>query len=193
MRSSVVLAPLETAMKLDPQPAVISNLAASYFYLHRYADAVRLFEKAMEVNPKDETMMGNLADGYRAAGQMDKAEATYDKAIALAFDALRVNPRSAPTMGNLALYFANKGNVAQAMEFRKRARELDESSTDLILISAEVYALCNRPEEAITELKTGLQQGLTTASIESDTVLESLRKRPDYQALMNQYAPKANP
>ena len=184
------LAPLEQAMKLDPQPVVMTNLGTSYFYLHRYADAVTQFEKAVELNPNNETMMGNLADGYRAAGQMDKAKTTYDKAIALAFKALRVNPRSATTMGNLALYFAKKGDVAQAMEYRQRARGLDPSSVDLILTSAEVNALSNKPEAAIADLKKGLQQGLTTTSIESDPEFESLRKRSDYQALMNQYAPR---
>jgi tetratricopeptide (TPR) repeat protein len=184
------IAPLEQAMKLDPQPEVISNLGTSYFYLHRYEDAVKQFEKAVELNPSDETMMGNLADGYREVGQMDKAKTTYDKAIALAFKALRVNPRSATTMGSLALYFAKKGDVTQAMEFMKRAQGLDPSSVDLILTAAEVHALCNRTEEAMLDLKKGLQQGLTAASIESDPELESLRKRPDYQALLNQYASK---
>ena len=184
------IAPLETALKLEPQSQVISNLGTSYFYLHRYADAVKLFEKAVELNPNDETMMGNLADGYRAAGQTDKAKATYEKAIALAFKALRVNPRSATTMGNLALYYAKKGDVGQAVEFMQRARGLDPSSADLIATSADVHALINRPEEAIADLKKGLQQGLTPATIESDPELDSLRKRPDYQALINQYAPK---
>jgi len=184
------IAPLEKAAQLDPQPAVISNLGTSYFYLHRYPEAVKQFEKAVEVNPNDETMMGNLADGYRAVGQMDKAKATYDKAIALAFKALRVNPRSAETMGSLALYFTKKGDMGQAMEFMRRARALDQSSVDLILISAEVHALSNRPEDAIADLKTGLKRGLTTTSIETDPELDSLRKRPDYQALMNQYAPR---
>jgi tetratricopeptide (TPR) repeat protein len=184
------IAPLETAMKLDPQPVVISNLGTAYFYLHRYADAVKQFEKAVQLNPSDETMMGNLADGYRAAGQMEQAKATYDKAIALAFKALRVNPRSATTMGSLALYFAKKGDVAQAMEYRQRARGLDPSSVDLILISAEVNALINKPEDALADLKKGLQQGLTTATVESDPEFESLRKRSDYQALMSQYAPR---
>ena len=182
--------PLEKAMQLDLQPAVISNLGTSYFYLHRYPEAVKQFEKAVELNPNDETMMGNLADGYRAAGQMDKAKATYDKAIALAFKALRVNPRSAETMGSLALYFAKKGDMGRAIEFMKRARELDPSSVDLILNSTEVHALSNRPEDAIAELRKGLQRGLTTATIESDPDLDSLRKRPDYRALMNQYAPR---
>jgi tetratricopeptide (TPR) repeat protein/TolB-like protein/predicted Ser/Thr protein kinase len=184
------IAPLEKAMQLDPQPAVISNLGTCYFYLHRYPEAVKQFEKAVELNPNDETMMGNLADGYRAAGQMDKAKATYDKAIALAFKALRVNPRSATTMSSLALYFAKKGDFGQAMEFMKRARGLDPSSVDLILMSAEIHALSNRPEDAIADLKKGLEQGLTATSIETDPELDSLRKRPDYKALMNQYSPR---
>jgi tetratricopeptide (TPR) repeat protein len=125
---------------------------------------------------------------------MEQAKATYDKAIALALKALRVNPRSATTMGSLGLYFAKKGDVGQAMEFMKRARGLDPSSVELILSSAEVHALGNRPEEAMTDLqkglKQGLTQGLTTASVETDPDLDSLRNRPDYQALMNQYTPK---
>jgi serine/threonine-protein kinase len=184
------IAPLETAMKLDPQPVVISNLGTSYFYLHRYADAVKQYEKAVQLNPSDETMMGNLADGYRAAGQMEQAKATYDRAIALAFKALNVNPRSATTMGSLALYYAKKGDMGQATAWIQRARGLDPSSVELIQTSAEVHALSGKPEDAITDLKKGLQHGLTTSSIESDPELDSLRSRPDYQALINQFAPK---
>ena len=189
-RNQDSIPPLEKAMQLGPEPAVISTLGTSYFYLHRYGEAVKQFEKAVELNPNDETMMGNLADGYRAVGQMERAKATYEKAIALAFKDLRVNPRSARTMGDLALYFAKIGDAANAMEYARRARVLDPSSVDLILTSAEVHALSNRPEEAIADLKKGLQQGLTITSIESDPELESLRNRPDYQALTNQYAPK---
>jgi len=93
-------------------------------------------------------------------------------------------------MGSLALYFTKKGDMGQAMEFMRRARALDPSSINLILISAEVHALSNRPEDAIADLKSGLKQGLRTTSIETDPELDSLRKRPDYQALMNQYAPR---
>ena len=135
-------------------------------------------------------MLHVASNGYRAVGQMDKAKATYDKAIALAFKVLRVNPRSADTMGSLALYFAKKGDMGQAMEFMKRARGSDPSSVDLILNAAEVHALCNRPEDAVADLEKGLKQGLTTTSIETDPELDSLRNRPDYHLLMTQYAPK---
>lgn len=93
-------------------------------------------------------------------------------------------------MGSLALYYAKKGDVGQATGFVQRARGLDPSSVELILTSAEIHAIGNRPEEAVADLKKGLQQGLTTSSIESDPELDSLRKRPDYQVLMKQFAAK---
>ena len=81
-----------------------------------------MFEKAVEMNPGDETCAGNLADAYRWAGQKDKANTTYDKAISLAYKQLQVNPRDANTMGHMALYYAKKGDSTRAKEFIKRAR-----------------------------------------------------------------------
>jgi tetratricopeptide (TPR) repeat protein len=121
---------------------------------------------------------------------MEQAKATYDRAIALAFKALNVNPRSAITMGSLALYYAKKGDMGQATAWIQRARGLDRSSVELIQTSAEIHALSGKSKDAIADLKKGLQHGLTTNSIESDPELDSLRKRPDYQALMSQFAPR---
>ena len=78
-----------------------------------------MFEKAVELNPEDETTMGNLADGYRTAGNTAKASETYEKAIALGYKELRVNPRDADVAGRLALYYAKKGDIAQASDFIK--------------------------------------------------------------------------
>jgi hypothetical protein len=93
-------------------------------------------------------------------------------------------------MGSLALYHAKKGDMGQATAWIQRARGLDRCSVELIQTSAEVHALSGKPEDAIADLKKGLQHGLTTSSIQSDPELDSLRKRRDYQALMNQFAPK---
>jgi serine/threonine-protein kinase len=184
------IAPLETAMKLDPDPMTISNLGTSLFYLHRYAEAAKLFEKAVQLNPNDEMFMGNLADSYRAAGQLDMAKATYDKAIGLCFKALQVNPRNAAAMGDLALYLAKKGDAGQAMEFAQRARGLDPLSVQLMVYSAMVHTLGNRPVDAVDDLRKALHHGYTTASIESEPEFDPLRKRPDFQALIVQFAPR---
>ena len=65
-------------------------------------EAMPMFEKAVEMSPGDETYAGNLGDAYRWAGQKYKANASYQKAIALAYKQLQVNPRDAATMGHLA-------------------------------------------------------------------------------------------
>ncbi len=88
----------QKALKLQPQADLYSNLGTAYFFLKRYKEAVPMFEKAVEMDPTDEGLMGNLADAYRWSGRADKAQSTYDKAIALAYKELEVNPRKASTM-----------------------------------------------------------------------------------------------
>ena len=113
----------QKSLQIVPSAQVYTNLATAYFYMKRYPEALPLFEKAVEMSPEDQSFMGNLADGYRWAGNRDKAEATYEKAISLAYEQLRVNPRDADVVGQLALYYAKKGDPLQAKEFVKKARE----------------------------------------------------------------------
>jgi len=134
--------------------------------------------------------MGNLADSYRAEGQTEQAKSTYDRAISLCFKALQVNPRNSGVMGDLSLYLAKKGDVGQAMEFVQRARGLDSSSVQLMVTSAIVNTLGNRPETAIADLKKALQHGYTVDSLQVEPEFEPLRQRPDYQALVKQFTPK---
>ena len=52
------------------RPAIPIQISApEYFYLKKYPEALSMFEKAVELNPEDETTMGNLADGYRIGGK----------------------------------------------------------------------------------------------------------------------------
>jgi len=62
-------------------------------------------------------LMGNLADAYRWYNQIEKANATYDRAIALAFKQLQVNPRDTSVMDELSLYYAKKGDAVQSLDF----------------------------------------------------------------------------
>ncbi len=182
--------PLETAYKLDPNAGVVSNLGTSYFYLQRYSDAVKQFERAAELNPADPTVIGNLADAYRWAGQPDKAKDTYQKAIALSFKSLSVNQNSATTLCNLAELFVKKGDPAQATTFLQRARSSDPSLVDLHYAAALIDVATKRPEEAVAEIRKALQQGYAVTNIDTDPEFGSLRDRPDYQALLAQYSEK---
>jgi len=166
-------------------PNTYTNLGITYADAGRFADAVPMFEKAAQMQPNAEVYVGNLGDGYRWAGQRDKAAATYDKAIGLALKAIQVNPRDATTRGNLALYYAKKGNGANARRFMKEARAIDPKSADLLYDEAVMSALLDDKDLAFADLQKALQAGLPLSSIETDPDLRSLRTDPRFAALKN--------
>jgi len=184
------VAAFQKALPIQPYPAPYTNLGTSFFYLKRYSESVPMFQTAVELSPNDETFVGNLADAYRWAGDKNKANATYDQAIALAYKQLQVNPRDASALGHMALYNAKKGDVAQANDFIKRARTIDPSDVYLIYTSAIVAAIANDQKTAFDSLRSALQKGYATDDMEADPEFNALRGKPEYQALMKEFARK---
>lgn len=173
----------QQALELDPLPDTYSNLGIAYAQAGRFGDAVPMFEKAVELEPGDEMFVGNLADGYRWAGQQDKAAETYDKAIALALNDLQVNPRDATARASLALYYAKKGNASQARKSIADARAIDKSNVNLIYNEAVICALVGDVPCAVRNLEESLEAGYTFDVIEADPDLRRLREEPAYRAL----------
>ena len=184
------IATFQKSLQIKPTADIYTNLGTGYFYLKRYPEALSMFEKSVEMNPEDETTMGNLADGYRIAGNTPKAQETYDKAISLGFKELRVNPRDADVAGRLALYYAKKGDTQQADVFVKRARAINPADASLIYTSAVVKTLGNQPADAVKELGVALQKGYPVKDATEDSEFTVLHSRPDYQALMKRYENK---
>jgi serine/threonine protein kinase/tetratricopeptide (TPR) repeat protein len=178
---------LQKALQIQPDYKTYSDLGTAYYNLKRYADAVPMFEKAVEMSPNDESFVGNLADAYRWSGQRDKANATYDRAIALAFKQLEVNPRDSETMGDLALYYAKKGNSAQAVDFIHRARAVNQADVNLIYVEATVFALSNRPSDALKSLREALQKGYSVEEAANDPELGAIQKQPEFAKMVAEF------
>jgi eukaryotic-like serine/threonine-protein kinase len=178
------------SLELRPDPQTYSGLGTSLFFLKRYPEAVQMFQKAVEMNPSDQGLMGNLADGYRWAGQQENASATYKKAIALCGKDLAVNPRSSPTLGQMSLYYAKSGDLGKAREVLQRAKSISPEEYDLYYFGAVLETIANRPAEAVAELKKAMVKGQPTADVEADPEFGALRTRPDYQELIKQYSTK---
>jgi tetratricopeptide (TPR) repeat protein len=142
-----------------------------------------MFEKAADMQPNAENYVGNLADGYRWAGEREKARAAYDKAIGLALKAIQVNPRDAATRGNLALYYAKRGDAAAAQRFMKEARAIDPKSVDLLYNEAVLSALVGDKDRAFADLGKALDAGLPLSSVETDPDMRGLRSDPRFAAL----------
>jgi serine/threonine-protein kinase len=101
---------LRRTLEIRPDATAYSDLGAITFFTGRYAESVRTFEKATQLEPQVYWMWGNLADAYRwTPGEKDRARATYARAIGLAERELEVNPRDTRALGYLALYEAKSG------------------------------------------------------------------------------------
>src|SRR5438477_10226279 len=115
-----------------------------------------MFQIVSEMTLREETIVGNLPNAYRWAGDKNKANATYDQAIGLAYKQLQVNPRDASALGHMALYHSKKGDVTQAQDFIRRARSIDSSDVYLIYTVAIVTVYANDQLGAMDALRLAL-------------------------------------
>src|SRR6516162_2856431 len=177
----------QKSLEIQPADKTYSDLGAAYFYLKRYNESVPMFEKAVQMSPNEEQFTGNLADAYRWSGQREKANATYDKAIALAYKELAVNPRDSNTMGSLALYYARKGMPSQAANFIRRARSINKEDVGLIYTAATVEALADHPDNALRLLREAFKRGYSVREARSDPELNTLRSHPEFEKLLAEF------
>jgi len=182
----------QKSLSIQPDATTYSDIGTAYFFLKRYDDSIKMFEKAVDLSPKDEQVMGNLADAYRAAGRKDQAGATYDKAIQLAFRQLQVNPKLASVTGDLALYYAKKGDGGHALEYIRQARSLDREDLQLLYFQAQIYALTNHQQDALTALRQAFQKGYSSEEAVNDPELGSLKSLPEFSKLVAEYSGKRN-
>ncbi len=178
----------QKALQIQPHYLTYSNLGTAFFYLKRYAESVPMFEKAVEMNQNDPMLMGNLADAYRWSNQLEKANSTYDRAIALAFKQLQVNPRDANVLDELGLYYGKKGDAVQALDFMRRARALSPSDVNLIYDQAVVFAETGRTAEALKALREALQKGYSLQQVKSDPELTALQNLPEFGKLVAEFS-----
>jgi TolB-like protein/Tfp pilus assembly protein PilF len=107
---------LKRAIEIEPRRGGYANYGSLQYYQGRYAEAEKLFRKALESAPADHRLWGNLADAMRFDGKPDQAGDAYRRALALADGELAVNPRHAVNQAQAAYYAIQLGD-------RERARQ----------------------------------------------------------------------
>ncbi len=177
----------QKALQIEPYWTTYSNLGTAYFFLKQYVDSAAAYEKAVALNPNDSEVVVNLADAYRWSGQQDKARTTYQQAISLGYKELQTNPQSALTMAQIALSYAKIGNAQQADAFIGRARSLARNNVDYIYDQAEIEAILNRQDSALTALREAFEKHYPVDYASGDQELENLQKNPKFTALIKEF------
>lgn len=180
----------QKALQIEPYWTTYSNLGTAYFFLKQYTQSAAAYEKAVELNPNDSEVVVNLADAYRWSGQQDKARTTYQLAISLGYKELQTNPQSALTMAQIALSYAKIGNAQQADAFIGRARSLARNNVDYIYDQAEIEAILDRQDSALTALREAFEKHYPVDYASGDQELENLQNNPKFVALIKQFSSK---
>lgn len=180
----------QKALQIEPYWTTYSNLGTAYFFLKQYSESAAAYEKAVALNPNDSLVVVNLADAYRWGGQKDKAQETYQRAIALGYKELQTNPQNAAAMAQIALSYAKIGDAQHADSFIRQARSIARENVDYIYYQAEVEAILNRPDSALKSLRAAFEKHYPADYASGDQVLESLWQNPKFTALIKEFSPK---
>jgi tetratricopeptide (TPR) repeat protein len=88
----------------------------------KHEEAIAEFKKALEKDPEQSNIMGNMADSYSKINKNDDALQTYQKAIA-------VKPDDAALYTNMGVLLSKMGKNAESQEAFKKAATLNPASS----------------------------------------------------------------
>jgi len=177
----------EASLAAEPNADAYSQLGTMAFDEADYARSADMFERAVELKPRDCQLAGNLASSYYWSGERDRAGPAFRRAIEVCEANLAVAPGDPLLMATLAGYYGTLG------ENRRRGLELLEQATSTGIVNAQLMSVVGESYEdlgdrdrALYWLGRALDSGVTVAQLEGMPSLDKLRKDPRYAELTNE-------
>ncbi len=172
----------QKALSLAPDSSTYSNLGTAYFWLTRYEESIKAYEKALQLSNGNEEFWANLGDAYRFTGRTEKARGAYRKAIAIE---KRKNPgsESAGVLADLGLLSAKSGDRVQAVLYTEKARVKSPNDVQIMYSEGQVYVLSGQPSKAIAAYRRAVERGYASQEIWNDPENAKLKSVPDFVKL----------
>jgi tetratricopeptide (TPR) repeat protein len=178
-QTSEALQHYEQAIILEPaNPGSYLVLASAYRLAGRTEDALDAYSKALTLAPTLVEVYTNLAALYESQERWDDAQVIYQRGIA-----------AAPTSGELLTQYGGflleHGDKEQGLALLNQATQIAPTASTLT-IRATLYADLGRPEDAVRDLQTALEQ--EPGSIDALLTLGDLyRKQDDFDKARQEY------
>ncbi len=160
---------------IKPGHGALSNIGTGYYYLRDYDNALQMYKKAIEEEPEDHRLWGNLADVQRMAKLHSQAGENYERAIELAVKVYAINNKEASTASRLAVYHAAVGNHSQAGEFIQRATTLDGNNPFVLYDLTIALIIMDSLDEAQVLFKKSMEAGFPALILNAEPAFDPLR------------------
>jgi serine/threonine protein kinase/tetratricopeptide (TPR) repeat protein len=186
---------LEKAVSLYEHGPSLSNLATLRYRVNRqYAEAARLFERAVAVAPRDYRIWRNLSSAYYCApGDRERAAAPLETTAALLDEVLALEPGNAEAVSMLASVRAMQGQRDAAERLVARAAALQSPDPQIVpSFAAGVMELIGDRDAALRHVGDAFAAGAGASEFESDPCFTQLIADPRYRALAREAAQPGN-
>lgn len=161
------------ASKSPKSGDIENNLATVLFFEGDYAGAAKLYQAAVEREPRDPSLYRNLADAIWHLEGKDAARPILLTAIELAESQLAVNPDDYAVVSTLMVAYASIGELANFQMTEKRLRDLADGDPQTHYDIAVATSRLGNLERARSHAEIALQLGYP---------IELLRADPDIAA-----------
>ena len=185
-RFDEAIPPLQRSIAIRPSAAAFANLGTVYFYLGKFPQAAQAYEKAVELDRQDPSMLGNLAEAYYwIPGKQQQAQATYRAAISQAEKQLKINSRDVERVSEIGIFHAMLGDAAQAKIWTAHALEMDGSDPYVLFNASLVAAHFGQDQSAIDYLKKAVSAGVEPETALHSPTFNKLRSNPEFQKALH--------
>jgi len=157
-----VINKLEKALKLGlknyPIAKVYLHIGSSFFDLALFDKAKEAYEKALEYNKNDHTILSNLGLTYKELGDLEKS-------IGFFHASLKIKPDNSYAHHNIGLYLYEKGEHFSAIESLNKAIESNPGLTVAYAVKSRCLACLGQKKEALRFLKEATNKGYDNGKV----------------------------
>ncbi|MBU6421080.1 MAG: TIR domain-containing protein [Gammaproteobacteria bacterium] len=190
MRSGTDVAAAEVAiaLKLNPESYEVNRAAGRLNYqLHRYTEAIQLFEKAISLMDADLHSAATLISSYNALGDIPGMRHAAELALKRAEAILAHDQHNSGVIGYSAYALAALGEGERAKACMNRAMLIDPENWNMRYVFACSLCVYLKDKEAALEILKSVYATITDAFLpyaKADPDLELLHDDPRYQTMV---------
>jgi eukaryotic-like serine/threonine-protein kinase len=174
---------LRKAVSIEADYKDVMNLGRVEQDLGHPAEAEKLFQQAIALNPSD--YLARCLLGILERRQKDdpaKVREIFKKAIDLAESLRKAKPEEVYLLGDLGLMYAEIGDPDHALPLFRQAVALAPENSETLYLRGRAFELLQRRAEAIDSIMAAMKSGFSRAAVEENPDLSALRRDPKYLA-----------
>jgi tetratricopeptide (TPR) repeat protein len=189
-RFEEALSAYRRSLEIEPTSGAYSNAGTTEFFLGRYAEASRDFEKAVALTPQRYEGWADLADASHWSGAEARAKDACARAVQLAHSEMQINPRNPTAPARIAVCLARAGDAAGAREKIGQALALTRKDPRVLYDAALVASLGGKRQESLDWIARAVEVGCGIEQVRREPQFADLRDDPKFEQALQR---KKNP